>query len=364
MLLAVVLLLVAACGSDSALTTAAPVATSSAPRGEGFDGAATGAEAFEGDVDRETSAGIAAGDDDDASAAEEAPSVARSDTSTALGPRQVADAGRLLRREASISLEVDDLTASIDAAVAETANAGGYLSSEQTDRFFSQVVLRVPSDRFDQTLERLGNLGKIESQSVTTDDRTDVIVDLEARLITARASLERTRTFFDEAGNVEELTLLERELADRETLVAGLQAALDNERSSVALSTITVSFSLDRDDLPDELIDEDEPLPGILDALNNGWGVLVTLVYVIGLVLAWVAPWLLLAVPAGFLLRRLLLRRLVMRRARTTAATSVERMSTPAPSATAQTSPTRPTATPPPAPRVQATEPTSDEESH
>ena len=210
-----------------------------------------------------------------------------------LGPTQAGGQERLLRREADLFVVVDDLKIAIDAANEQAQASGGYLSSEESTSTYSQLTLRIPSSDFDGVLANLAGLGELRSQSLTTDDRTEVIVDLEARLESAQASLDRTRTFFDEATKVEELTAIEREVADREAIVASLTAQLDNERSSVSLSTVRITFELSADQEPDGIVEpDDEPLPGVLDAFASGWNVLRTIGYVIFLTLSFLAPWL------------------------------------------------------------------------
>ena len=67
-----------------------------------------------------------------------------------------------------------------------------------SDRSETTLTLRVPSDRFDATLDALAALGEVEPHAVTVDDVTCQVVDVEARLRAKRAAEARYVTFVDE----------------------------------------------------------------------------------------------------------------------------------------------------------------------
>jgi hypothetical protein len=278
-----------------ALCLATALAVAAASCGESAD-----EETSQGAAEFESGSGGLSGESDDAGdevAADQEPAVPQDPSAAAGGeapsglPGQGANAERLLRREAFLVVEVTDLEEAVTTASGETTVSGGYLSSERSSPETASLVLRVPSEEFDRVLATIGDLGELRQQEITTDDRTEEIVDLQARLETAEASLERTRGFFAEANDVDDLTLLENEVANRESLVASLQAQLDNEISSVSLSTIRVDFQLSSDVEP-EIVSDDEPLPGIADALDGSWNALRSTGYVIALVAVALLPWL------------------------------------------------------------------------
>ena len=204
---------------------------------------------------------------------------------------------RLIQRDASVTLEVDDLAASIVKVNEAIVGDGAYLASEETNERTSYLTFKVPSEDFDETLDQLPDFGKLRSQEVSSNDRTDAIIDLRSRLETAERSLERTRGFFDEATSVKDLTELEAQLAEREAQVATLKAQLQNEERSVALSTISVSLEL----APDQDVDlVEDPGPGLFDALGNGFSALAAVLYAAFLVVAWLLPWLPIIVAVAF----------------------------------------------------------------
>lgn len=216
-------------------------------------------------------------------------------------------AGRLIARTGYVNVLVDDLDQSISEATAIGAAKGGFVAQEQTSRHSSELTFKVPGDKFDATLAAFGELGSVDSQWVTTEDRTTQIVDLRARLETAEASLARTRELFDAATTVTELVTAEHEIAQREQTVEVLKAQLRSQEESVSLATITVYMTIDPDSLPEEPVVSDEDLPTLRRAFNNGLNLLWYLVRVVGITIAWLLPWIpvvALAVLAGRYIRR------------------------------------------------------------
>ena len=128
----------------------------------------------------------------------------------------------------------------------------------------------LPAD-FSTALERLSGVGKLVDQSITSDDVTEIIVDLRSRIITAEASVDRLRNFLQEATDLEDVAELERELLDRETTLERLRGQLRTLENQVDLATITLAIAQSPTVLPDTGIlvtawvseDADEPCLGV-----------------------------------------------------------------------------------------------------
>ncbi len=236
------------------------------------------------DAGSEESADFSEGDDSGALQLE-----APSEVSASAG-EDSSTAGRLIARTGYVNVLVEDLQQSISEANAIGAANSGFVAQEQTSRDSSELTFKVPGDKFDATLNAFGDLGEVDSQWVTTEDRTAQIVDLRARLETAEASLTRTRELFDAAETVLELVTAENEIAQREERVEVLKAQLRSQEESVSLATITVYLTIDPDSLPDEPVVNDEDLPTIRRAFDNGVGLLWYLTRIVGITIAWLLP--------------------------------------------------------------------------
>lgn len=190
---------------------------------------------------------------------------------TALTP---ADLGRDIIYTAEISVQADDVEAASREAVAIVQGLGGIVFSQNTHtepRPRTSITFKVLPADFSTALERLSGVGKLVDQSITSDDVTEIIVDLRSRIITAEASVDRLRNFLQEATDLEDVAELERELLDRETTLERLRGQLRTLENQVDLATITLSITQSPTVLPDTGIlvtawvseDADEPCLGV-----------------------------------------------------------------------------------------------------
>ncbi len=190
---------------------------------------------------------------------------------TALSP---ADLGRDIIYTAEISVQADDVTAASREAVAIVQGLGGIVFSQTTQtepRARTAITFKVLPDNFSTALERLAGVGKLVDQSISSDDVTEIIVDLRSRIITAEASVERLRNFLQAATDLEDVAELERELLDRETTLERLRGQLRTLQDQVDLATITLTITQSPTVLPDTGIlvtawvseDADDPCLGV-----------------------------------------------------------------------------------------------------
>ena len=190
---------------------------------------------------------------------------------TALTP---ADLGRDIIYTAEIRVQADDVTAASREAVAVVQSLGGIVFSQITRTEpspWTAITFKVLPDDFSTALERLAGVGKLVDQSISSDDVTEIIVDLRSRIITAEASVERLRNFLQQATDLEDVAELERELLDRETTLERLRGQLRTLQNQVDLATITLTIFQSPTVLPDTGIlvtawvseDADDPCLGV-----------------------------------------------------------------------------------------------------
>ncbi|GAA2411072.1 hypothetical protein GCM10010420_44920 [Streptomyces glaucosporus] len=201
-------------------------------------------------------------------------------------------------RTASLTVEVGDVPGALAGARRTVEAAGGYVADESTDRDSggrerSRVTLRVPPAEYEEVLEDLAGLGKPVRRKVTAEDVTDEVVDVESRIRTQKASVERVRELMDEAEKLSDVVTLESELSTRQADLESLQARLESLRKRTGMATVALSLHE-----PGGEPGEDAG-PGFGDALAAGWDAFVTVlrwtVVVIGAVLPFAAAALLAA---------------------------------------------------------------------
>src|SRR5512137_1427514 len=115
---------------------------------------------------------------------------------------QPGDFGRDIVYTASLEIEVADVIAAGRQALTEMSGLGGVLFGQETSSGpepRSVLTIKVLPANFAAALERLAGLGTLVSQNVYADDVTERVVDLQSRITTAAASVERLRTFLEGA---------------------------------------------------------------------------------------------------------------------------------------------------------------------
>ncbi|MFF3613303.1 DUF4349 domain-containing protein [Streptomyces sp. NPDC002580] len=194
-------------------------------------------------------------------------------------------------RTASLTVEVKEVPAALDDARTTTENAGGYVGNETTTRDGrgherTRVVLRVPTERYDQVLADLEGTGKVVERTAKAQDVTDQVVDVESRLKSQRASVIRVRELMDKATKLSDVVALEGELSSRQADLESLLAQQASLKDRTSLATITLSLS----ETPVKKAAKEDADPGFLDALSGGWHVLVTVVRWLALAIGALLP--------------------------------------------------------------------------
>ncbi len=217
---------------------------------------------------------------------------------------QVPAIARALIYTGSITVTADDVRAAADRAIAIAGRAGGLIDSDRRtidgDRTEAELTLRVPANSFSGVLDELSRLGVEQARSAQTQDVTEAVVDLDARLATQRASVNRVRALLARANTIGEVVSLEAEVTRREADLASLTQRREALAGLVALSTITLRLRG-----PDAPSTTAEPRTGFLAGLANGWNGFLVSVSVVLTVAGWLLPWVIaLGVPLWLIVWR------------------------------------------------------------
>jgi len=159
---------------------------------------------------------------------------------------QTATLGRDIIFTANMTVAVTDVATAGSEATRIIREIGGYLFGQETQGApepYSVLTFKVLPGDFQIALERLGSVGEIRSQSVTADDVTERVVDLESRIATAAASVERLNGFLAEASDIESIAELEAQLLLRETDLETMRGQLRTLRDRVDLATIYLTLT-------------------------------------------------------------------------------------------------------------------------
>ncbi|MFQ5554178.1 MAG: DUF4349 domain-containing protein [Acidimicrobiia bacterium] len=144
---------------------------------------------------------------------------------TALQP---ADIGRDIIFTADLTVAVTDVARAGQEATSIIESLGGLMFGQQSTgdpEPTSVLIFKVFPADFQEALTRLGSVGDIRTQNVSADDVTERIVDLESRISTSEASVDRLRGFLEEATDLKTIAELESQLLDRETRLETLSGS-------------------------------------------------------------------------------------------------------------------------------------------
>ncbi|MFF1303816.1 DUF4349 domain-containing protein [Streptomyces sp. NPDC058307] len=195
-------------------------------------------------------------------------------------------------RTATLTVQVKNVPKALAAARTTTESAGGFVGKESTSRDEegreqTEVVLRVPVEKYDEVLGDLEGAGKLLERTANAQDVTDQVVDVESRIATQRASVARIRELMDKATRLSDVVTLEGELSTRQADLESLLARQASLKDRTSLATITLSLS---ESPVVKAAEEDDP--GIGDALAGGWDAFVTMLRWIVVAVAAVLPFL------------------------------------------------------------------------
>jgi hypothetical protein len=214
-------------------------------------------------------------------------------------PARLAPANRSLIFTGTVTVRVSNVDDAATTAGQRATAAGGFVAGEDRtddrDRSQATLTLRVPSERFSTVVDQVAAIGTAESRKLSTEDVTDQMVDLDARIRTGEASVARVRDLMGKATTITEIVSLESELARREADLESLKTRKAKLDDSTTLSTITLTLLGPAAAVPAK--------SGFLAGLGAGWRAFVVSMQVLLTVLGAVLPWLVLfGVPAIALL--------------------------------------------------------------
>ncbi|MCX2948071.1 DUF4349 domain-containing protein [Lentzea sp. NEAU-D7] len=215
---------------------------------------------------------------------------------------------RQLVRTANVDLRSDDVLKAIGQVKDRAAAVGGFAGEEESTKSSGSVTVRVPSAELDKVVRDLASVGEVTRSEVRSQDVTDQLVDVEARIATQKASVERLRVLFERAGSTSEVAQVEQELTKRQADLESMQRRSASLKGQVSLATLTVRVAT----VPIAAPEPEEV--GFFGALAGGWNALVAVVGVILIGVGAMLPFLVaLGVPAAVVVYLLRKRRRVTR---------------------------------------------------
>jgi hypothetical protein len=126
---------------------------------------------------------------------------------------------RKIVKTGSITLEVEDITETMDKVADIADELNGYVVSSYKHEYergvSGYISIRVPAEEFDEAFDRLRQLAvDVPYETTTARDVTEEYVDLEAQLSNLLATEEQYLTLMEKAENVEDMLKVQNELSN------------------------------------------------------------------------------------------------------------------------------------------------------
>jgi hypothetical protein len=232
---------------------------------------------------------------------------------------------KFLAIDVSYGIEVDDITKGINDVIALSDRHAGQIyerSINITDDRSSTAsfVIKLPPEQMEKAIAELDAIGVRRTASQGTEDVTGQVVDIDARLVTAQASLDRVRKLLESATDLGQILSLESQLTERETLVEQYTAMKRAIGDRVSLATLRVQLTLSPDPVAETVANDKPAKPSVGRAFKSGWNGFIKMLAAILIFIGYTAPFLaVLAVAAIVLIPISRRRRLMAQRSRSVA---------------------------------------------
>jgi hypothetical protein len=180
------------------------------------------------------------------------------------------------------------------------AQVGGYITNSSLSGGRDQIrqatlELKIPSPKYNQAVESLSSIGKVETVTSNAQDVGEEFVDVTARVTNAKRLEERLISLLaNRTGKLDEVLRVERELARVREEIERYEGRLRYLSTRVAMSTLTITVHE-----PAPILGNNPGENPIAAALRRAWrnfigllaGLIASLGVVIPLALIGVAGW-------------------------------------------------------------------------
>lgn len=184
----------------------------------------------------------------------------------------------LVIRSGTATMQVDSLDRAIALVHGLARRVGGFIGSSTTQSGRGAVPaatleIRMPADRFEDAVDGLRPIGKVESVNVTAQDVGEEFVDVQARMANDhRLEARLIELVAQRTGKLSDVLAVEQELARVREEIERYQGRLRYLQTRAAVSTLSLTIHM-----PIPVVDEGSP--GVMgEAVRDSWRNFITVV--------------------------------------------------------------------------------------
>lgn len=224
--------------------------------------------------------------------------------------RTPASIERKIIQNADLTLQVKDVSATVDQITDLTGKMGGYLVNSRQyryeDKISANLSVKVPADKLTDTVETISGYGEVADKTISTEDVTEEYYDAEARLKVLEAKETRLLALLEKANTITDIVSVEKELGAVRSDIEVIKGRLKFLNNATSYSTINITLE---QALPGSLKAPQGTMgkswQGLINSLNTlidfGSGLIVFLVVIL--------PWVIVFGLVFYLIRYLYRRR-------------------------------------------------------
>jgi hypothetical protein len=164
---------------------------------------------------------------------------------------------RLVIRNATLTLVVDDPAAMMDMISSMTSEFGGWVVSANSSRTTATnadeepritsatINIRIPADRLDEALELIkgdGNTNTVEYENVTGQDVTQQYIDIQSRLTNLEAAEAQLQEIMELARSTEDVLAVYSELVRIRGEIESARGQIQYYEQSAAYSSVNITL--------------------------------------------------------------------------------------------------------------------------
>ena len=196
-----------------------------------------------------------------------------------------ADWDKQIIKNAELQMRVKELKPATTAIQEAIRFSGGYTASasevQLASQLKSEMVIRVPREKFEELLNRLsGYADSITQKTITSEDVTEEYIDTKARILVKEKTRDQYFEFLKRAKNIEEVLKVQSEITNLQEDIEAATGRINYIQHKSALSSIHLVFY---QDIP--LVNMPDATPGfsleLMNSIKTGWTIIQSLVIMI-----------------------------------------------------------------------------------
>ena len=150
-------------------------------------------------------------------------------------------------KNGSLEIEVESITTATQSLKTIISNEKGYIYSSynrsEREVFFKT---RIPPEKLDSVITSASSLGEVTSKTISTQDVTEEMIDIDAKIKNLTALRDRFRDLLTKATKISEIIEVERELNRVQTELDSIEGRYNALRSQIAMSTLEIGIKQER----------------------------------------------------------------------------------------------------------------------